>query len=147
MKLQFEQPFTLEVGEDTYEASFRDLTKAEEKKINKSFSQKKQQSKQLNKYMNKLKKLRRSIEIDEKLEKWTEIKDSEAEVTQVEADMEALTDKIESGNTIDEMFMTRLELSVVGGDRDKILAIATEYGAERVFKTIMEDLSERKEGK
>jgi len=43
--------------------------------------------------------------------------------------------------------MSRLELSVVGGDRDTILELATKYGAERVFKTIMEDLAEKQKGK
>ena len=46
----------------------------------------------------------------------------------------------------ENIYEARLELSIIGDDKDDIMAIGGEYGYKRVFDTIMEDLAERKTG-
>ncbi len=47
----------------------------------------------------------------------------------------------------DAIFKERLEMSLFGDDKDKIMAIGEEYNYKIIFETIIKDIAEKREKK
>ena len=116
MKLQLIHDFELEVEEQTYTATFKDLTKKQIKAIDKLSPTAE---------LKELKKLQRTKGDEDRIEELLEI--------------------IESFST-EDIYKKRLELSIEGDDKKAIMAIGEIYSYSRVFETIVEDISKRKSG-
>ena len=144
MKLIFEEEFTLEVGEDKYTGTIRDLTKKERAE------NKKKQDKPLsliakaNKLATSIERLEKRIEIKEKLGEWSESEKLLIQIEKKKDDLEKSNIELEGNNFSDEIFKDRLEVSLSGDDKQKILDIGEEYGYQLVFETIQKDIIEKK---
>ncbi len=117
MKLKLLHDFELEVGNDKYTGTLKDLTKGEIKKIEKLTPTKE---------LKELKKLQRKPE-----------KNADR--------INELLDIIDDFD-VDEVFKARLEKSIDSQFREQILVVGASYGYQRVFDTIMEDIADKKEG-
>jgi len=146
-KLKFKQDFELEVGDDVYIGTLKDLTKAERKQFEEDNKSRKDDNNKLQKLLKQIKKTKRKIEVSEKLEQWDKVDTLENKLDDLEASFEELSEKIENPAYIEEMFKLRIKMSVESKDKEKILSIGEQYGYQKVFNTILEDVSEKARGK
>jgi len=123
MKLKLEHEFELTVGDDTFKGLFVDLTKKETKKLDK-YSPTDE--------LKKATKLQRKIKVA-----------SDKDKAILENELDELLEAIDAYDT-EELYKQRLILSLKGDDKDAVLAVGERYGYNRVFDTIIEDISERK---
>jgi len=147
MKLSIEKEFDLEVGEDTYSGMFKDLTKKQDKELNKTLQKRKDKNTALQNLLKKIKKQERKIFVAEKQELWKEISTLEKSLDTLEAQTQKIVSELEDSDVLDSMFKSRLTMSISGEDKQKIMAIGEEYGYERVFSTIIDDIREKQEKK
>ena len=147
MKLSIEKEFDLEVGEDTYSGMFKDLTKKQDKELNKTLQKRKDKNTALQNLLKKIKKQERKIFVAEKQELWKEISTLEKSLDTLEAQTQKIVSELEDSDVLDTMFKSRLTMSISGEDKQKIMAIGEEYGYERVFSTIIDDIREKQEKK
>jgi len=143
MKLRLQYDFTLEVGEDTYSGTFIDLTKKQIKEID-SLSPKKA-LKEANKITAKVTRLNAKIDNAKELDEPKKIAGYYTKLDALEAKLEPLMDEVDSYD-IEEVYKVRIQLSIGGGDKEKVLEVGEEYGYQRVFDTIMKDIAEKSEG-
>ena len=146
-KLSFKQEFELEVGEDTYTGVLKELTKEQRKSFEATNKSKKEKTSQLEKKIKQLKKLKRRIEIKEKMEAWADVDTLEAELDTLEVELEERAEEISNPKELEKLYKQRLTLSIESLDLDAILSAGEEHGYQRVFETIIEDISEKKKGK
>ena len=145
MKLQLQSDFTLEVGSNTYLGTFTELTKKQEKDFTATYKKQNDRAKELNKIVKKVKKLERRIMIAEKLEDWLKIEVLEIDLDKVELEMEAKSAELEDNTNIEDMYKDRLESSIIAEKKEAILDIGKKYGYQKVFDTILKDITEKKE--
>ena len=145
MKLQLQNDFTLEVGSNTYLGTFTELTKKQEKDFTATYKKQNDRAKELNKIVKKVKKLERRIMIAEKLEDWLKIEVLEIDLDKVELEMEAKSAELEDNTNIEDMYKDRLESSIIAEKKEAILDIGKKYGYQKVFDTILKDITEKKE--
>lgn len=146
-KLIFKDDFTLEVGENTYTGELLDLTKKQKKDWDKFNASKKSQHDELNTLYKKITRLKKNIEINEKLESWVDVKSIQKELEIVEDKAIIIKNALENTKDIEDMFKKRIEWSVSSDDKEEILKAGEEYGYRNVFETILRDLKEKKEKK
>jgi len=124
-KLNISHYFEIDVGDETYTGEFTDLTKKQIKETNKLIP---------DDTLKQLKKLNRKLRLA----------DSEKQRVKIEEQIDALEEVLKD-HDIDDVYKRRLELSVSGDDKKSILEVGDKYGHKRVFETIIQDISERKE--
>jgi len=147
MRLEIEKEFSIEVGKDSYSGVFKDLTKKQQKTIFKKFDLEKKQEKELRKLRKTYSKNERLIKLYEsnkELEKAISLEDKNDAISE---NIEKIFDKLNDDDAIEDMFKSRLELSIFGNDKEDILKIGLNYGYERVYETITRDIREKNEKK
>jgi len=145
MRLEIIKDFTLEVGNDSYKGTFKDLTKKQEKEVSKKFEKAKKQTGSLEKLFKEIKRVEKRLAREEETGNFQKIDELEVKIEKLEAEAEKLNTSLEADDLIESMFEERLNLSVGGEDKEAILKVAEEYGYYRVFQTIIEDIRERDE--
>lgn len=138
MKLILKEPFTLEVGEDTYSGELVSLTKKQLAKINKISPNK--DIKEVQKLSKRVESIREQypfLKEDEKLNNLLFIED-------IEAKIEALNGIIEAFD-IEDIYKERMNISIMGEDKKALMELGEMYGYKKVFSTILEDIKERNE--
>ena len=143
-KFKFEEPFSLEVGEDTYTGMFSELTKAEKKELNAKQKELADFTKTANKMLNEIKTLERKKDIKENLEEWAEVEKLNDKIDFITNKLEKLTDTMDAKGSEDTIYESRLDLSVKGDDKDAIMKLGEKYSFKKVFETIQEDIAEKK---
>ena len=146
-KLIFERDFVLEVGEDTYTGVVRDMTKIEEKKIAKMSKAIKDKAEESYKNYNKIKSITKKMQIKEKLGKWGDIEILADKLEDLEARNEELNNAVTNSDSLEKQFKERFNLTVISDDKEAIIEVADKYGYKNVFETILQDVTEKKEGK
>ena len=146
-KLIFERDFVLEVGEDTYTGVVRDMTKIEEKKIAKMSKAIKDKAEESYKNYNKIKSITKKMQIKEKLGKWGDIEILADKLEDLEARNEELNNAVTDSDSLEKLFKERFNLTVISDDKEAIIEVADKYGYKNVFETILQDVTEKKEGK
>jgi len=71
-----------------------------------------------------------------------ELKKIEDRTSKRAIELEDIIDNFDTEN----IYQKRLSLSIMGDDKDAIMAVGEEYGYNRVFDTIIEDIAQRREG-
>ncbi len=145
MKLQIKDEFTLEVGEDTYQATLCDLTKEQEMLFDKMFSKQKSLTKELGKLFKKISRVERKISIAEQSDSWDEVKKLEGVLDVLLSQSAELADKENDNTAIELMYKKRMEVSIEGDDKEALIKIGETYGYARVFETILQDIRETRE--
>lgn len=139
MKLKLKEPFTLEVGEDTYSGELVSLTKKQLAKINKISPNKDiKEVQKISKYLDITR------EIQPHLEKKEEILAGLDAIKQYESEIEALNERIDAFD-IEDIYKARMETSIMGEDKRTIMDLGEMYGYKKVFATINEDIKEQNE--
>ncbi len=143
MKLKLQYDFTLEVGEDTYTGTFTDLTKKQVKEVDKLSPKK--ALKEANKITPKIARLNDKIDNAEQLEDYKKVAAYHTKLDALEAKLEPLMNEVDTFD-IEDVYKARLQLSIGGDDKAKVLEVGEEYGYKRVFETIMKDIADKTEG-
>ncbi len=143
MKLKLEFDFDLEVGEDTYSGTFTDLTKKQIKEIDKMTPAK--ALKESSKINTKIKRLEEKIANARELSNHNKIDEYYAKLELLEDKLLPLMNEVDTFD-LDNVFKRRLELSIGGDDKAEVLKVGEEYGYQRVFNTIMEDIAKSTKG-
>ncbi len=143
MKLRIQYDFSLEVGDDKYTGTFTDLTKKQIKEVDKLSPKKALED--AGKINAKIARLNAKIDNAKELQEYKKVDTYYAKLDTLEGKLEPLLGSIEAFS-IEYVYKARLELSIGGDDKEKILEIADEYGYKRVFETIMKDIADKTEG-
>jgi len=144
MKLVFIEEFELEVGEESYKGTLRDLTKKERKDNEKKQKKALDLIKKSDKLVKEINSLNSRKEIKEKLNEWSECEKLLLEVDEKHNELEETNSQLENKNFNEDVFKDRLELSLGGDDKKTIMEIGEEYGYQKVFETIQKDIMEKK---
>jgi len=137
-----ERPFSIEFGEETLLGMYREYTKPEQKQIIKEFESDSLQEKELNKIKKRHSELQLELKIYED--------DKEMLAATYEKfklctrDLEEKTKVVEDLNISERGMVKRFEMCVTSDKKDRIKELAETYGYESIFKTIYEDLEEKK---
>lgn len=135
MKLKLNESFTLEVGDEILKGALVSLTKKQLKTINKLSPTKQiKQAQRLSKHIDRLKSI---AEVKADIDYLVDIQVNEEE-------LEALNDEIES-HDIEDIYKERMNISITGEDKKRIMEIGEMYGYKKVFNTILEDIEEQNE--
>ena len=145
-KFIFENEFSLEVGNNVYTGTLRELTKLEKKEIDKANKSKKDQNDKLGKVLKETSRVQRKIDIAEKQDDWNKVESLNETLCELEKESATLADALDDNSTIEKLFKRRLEKSLTSDDKKTILALGGQYSYERLFMTILEGVREKKEG-
>jgi len=123
----------------TLKTSFKDLTKKENASVVEKSNTLKKESAKLSKNINRLK---RKIEIAEKMENWAKVEKLEDKLDIDVDKLSEYTESVDDNNILEDLFKTKLELSLIGKDRDKILEEADAIGYQYMYTTIATNVAE-----
>lgn len=139
MKLLLTDPFSIEYGDITLKGEFTPLTKKQNKEVEKLSPKK--ELKESAKLSKKIIKLKDKIETSKKLEKWLGVETFTEILDGVEAEYDALQDKIESYDP-EDIYKKILELAVSGEDKKDIMALYEVASYSTILDTIKKDIQE-----
>lgn len=149
MKLDILNKFKVEVPKqdgttDVFEGTLRQLTKKEQKELEKSFKQHTDLAKKAVKEQRQLNKLASKMDRAEKSGNLEGFDKLEKEFDKLEASIVDCQEKLEKGDLIEKAIKFKLELALDDECKKPILELCETYGYKIVSDTIDKDIAEGK---
>jgi len=140
MKFVEFEPFELEFKDDIFTGKLREPTKKEVKQLEKLSMRSKH--KEIEAALRSHRKLTRLMELAAKVGDHEKEEKLQIELYSLDESIEKLNEQLEKVNP-DMIFKKRLELTMESDFYSEIMELGELYGYEKVFNTILEDISER----
>ena len=145
MKFTFIEDFTLEVGDTVVlKGTFKELSKSEMKEQKAKQKELLDMSKEATKLSSRLTFLEQKKNIKEKLGDWKSVEATLEEIHTLTNDINEKLRVLNEGDREEEIYKSRLEMSLGGEQVSNIMDLGEEYGYKRVFDTIQKDIEEKK---